>query len=189
MALPRGWLARIPDREATSRRKFMPTESLIECVKQLLAVFCLDPRFSISGSDDQTNPFGAWVRLESDESFVDVIRDRGQEWIMVTAKTHPRPRAPRRGWPLGHVLAYLEAPQIHTRFLTSRPRRDCCSSVAARSLIPLCSIRTDSIVGRSRLRGDDLASNTEAQEWNRARTLVSAMRSRFHLHSSVRHFA
>ncbi len=86
----------------------MPMESLLERVKALLGVFCLDHRFSISGSDDQTNPFGAWVRLESDEFLVDVIRDRGQHWINVTAKARPRPRARRRGGPLGHLLAYLD---------------------------------------------------------------------------------
>ena len=93
--------------EATSHRTYMPSESLLERVIQLLGSLRSDHGFSISTSDVQTSLFGAWVRLESHEFFVDVIRDRSQEWLEVTSQIRPRPRAPRRGWPLGPVLAYL----------------------------------------------------------------------------------
>src|SRR3954452_6458165 len=86
----------------------MPTEPLIERVRRYLPGFSPQSGHSSQAGDDQANPFGAWVRLESDGFVIGVVRDRGQEWITVMVKARPRPRAPRRCWPLAHLLAYLD---------------------------------------------------------------------------------
>jgi hypothetical protein len=86
----------------------MPSEPLIDRVERLLAPFLAGHGFTVAVGDDQANPFGAWVRLESDEFVIGVVRDRGQEWITVTSKVRTDPRAPRQGWPLGHIVAYLD---------------------------------------------------------------------------------
>jgi hypothetical protein len=86
----------------------MSPEPLVERVRRFLSSFPAEQGFSITAGDDQTNSFGAWVRLESEEFVVGVVRDRGQEWITVGTKVRPKPRAPLRSWPLAHVVAYLD---------------------------------------------------------------------------------
>jgi hypothetical protein len=86
----------------------MPSEPLVERVRRFLGSFVTDRGYSVTAGDDQTNSFGAWVRLASDEFVACVIRDRGQEWITVGTKVRPKPRAPLRWWPLGHLVAYLD---------------------------------------------------------------------------------
>ena len=86
----------------------MPSVSLVERVRRLLGEFIADHGFVVTAGDDQTNPFGAWARLETDEFVIGVVRDRGQEWFTAGSKVRPYPRAPRRHWPLGHVVAYLD---------------------------------------------------------------------------------
>ena len=86
----------------------MPSESLVERVRRSLGGFIADHGFVVTAGDDQTNPFGAWARLESDEFVIGVVRDRGQEWFTAGSKIRPKPRAPLRHWPLGHVVAYLD---------------------------------------------------------------------------------
>jgi hypothetical protein len=75
----------------------MPSEPHVERVNRLLGSFPSDHGFSVHTGDDQTNTIGAWVRLESGEFLIDVVRDRGQEWITVTTKVRAKPRAPLRG--------------------------------------------------------------------------------------------
>src|SRR3954470_23754047 len=86
----------------------MPSEPLVEQVRRVLGGFLEDHGFDVAAGDDQANPFGAWARLESEEFVIGVVRDRGQEWFTVGSKVRPKPRAPRRHWPLGHIVAYLD---------------------------------------------------------------------------------
>src|SRR6185437_1799398 len=76
--------------------------------RRLLGPLIAERDFSVTAGGDQVNPLGAWVRLESEEFAVKIIRDRGQEWINVGTKVRPKPRAPLRCPPLGHLLAYLD---------------------------------------------------------------------------------
>ena len=83
------------------------SEPFVERVNRSLDPFAADRGFSVTGTDDR-GALAGWVRLESATLVIDVIRDRGVEWIEVAAKERPRPRARRRPWPLGHVVAYLD---------------------------------------------------------------------------------
>jgi hypothetical protein len=86
----------------------MPCFSLIERVARLLGPFTTDHGFSVPTGDNQANSSRGWVRLVSDEFLVDILLDRGEEWIEVGTKIRPGPRKPLRRWPLGHVVAYLD---------------------------------------------------------------------------------
>lgn len=84
------------------------SESFVDRVHRLLGPFASDHGFAVDHSEEQADSGRAWVRFESDRIVIDAIRDRGQEWFEVMAKERPRPRAPRRAWPLGHVVGYLD---------------------------------------------------------------------------------
>lgn len=86
----------------------MPGETLVERVKRYLGSFILRHSLSIRAEGDQLSEFGAVVRLESDEFVVDIVRDRGQEWIVVGTKVRREPHAHLQSWPLGHIVAYLD---------------------------------------------------------------------------------
>jgi hypothetical protein len=74
----------------------MPAEPLIERVRRLLGSFPSEHGFAFTSGDDQANPFGAWVRLDSDEFWVGITRDRGDEWMTVGTKVRPKRHAPLR---------------------------------------------------------------------------------------------
>jgi hypothetical protein len=83
-------------------------EPFAERLRRLLGTFAPDHGFSAEVKDDEPRSLRAWARLESGTIVIDVIRDRGEEWVTVMAKERPRPRALRRAWSLGHVVAYLD---------------------------------------------------------------------------------
>lgn len=84
------------------------SEPFADRVQRLLGPFAADRSFSVADTDDQPRAGRGWVRFESATLVIDAIRDRGEEWIEVMAKERPRPRALRRAWPMGHVVAYLD---------------------------------------------------------------------------------
>lgn len=84
------------------------SESFAKRLHRLLGAFASDHGFAVDDREDRVDSGRAWVRFESDTIVIDAIRDRGQGWFEVMAKERPRPRAPRRAWPLGHVVGYLD---------------------------------------------------------------------------------
>jgi hypothetical protein len=134
----------------------IPPEPLSERVRRLLGTFASDLGFSIADAGDPTDSFGAWVRLESREFVVCVIRDRDQEWTTVGTKVRPKPRAPLRWWPLSHVVAYLDG---------------------ARDPYPLCNLETEAewLIERATQLLDSTLINSEGlRQW-----AVRSSRARF----------
>lgn len=85
-----------------------PIEPMAGRLRRLLGTFADERGLSLTAEEEQPQAGCGWVRLESADVIIDAVRDRGQEWITITAKDRPRPRAPRRSWPMGHLVAYLD---------------------------------------------------------------------------------
>jgi hypothetical protein len=86
----------------------MASGSLLAKVRRLLGPLIKQRGFTIVAEGDQQSTVGACVQLHSSDFVVLVIRDRGQERMVVGTTTRPKPRAPIRSWPLGHVVAFLD---------------------------------------------------------------------------------
>lgn len=82
--------------------------ALIDGVRPLADWLVRDFGYQVTADGDQRSIWRAGVELRSAEFVVNVVRDRGQEWITVGTTVRPGPRKPLRRWPLGHVVAFLD---------------------------------------------------------------------------------
>ena len=93
--------------EETTGQGSMVFESLLDRVHR-----CLGPLIERRGftvESDEGTMGEAWVRLQSEEFFVEVYRDRGgREWITIGSKVRPKPRAHLRNFLLSRSSSYLD---------------------------------------------------------------------------------
>lgn len=83
-------------------------EPLIGRVRKLFSPLLKRSNCVVKFNGTQDSDFGAAVASYCDDYIIEVVRNRGQEWVNIHCRVRPRPRAHYRIYSVGALAAYLD---------------------------------------------------------------------------------